>query len=253
MNPMGKANAVMSALARETQRKIFKQKLDQVMVREHGNVNYKLYTDKKNNTYWAHIKVPSESVDKFYYDVLFKFSADAKKGTSQNLFDWNVRFFSNDPAFTYTYAYVFQKNNLLIPELKSKYSKASIKQEPKEKNPQQIIGYVKIIYFAYLIMEMKNLNKIKIFENESMPLAPKTILAEVQNAEDKIEDRQSHKVSRKKKKVLDQATYNKIKSQVGDIATDANVYVSSTKRVSKIKNVNSTVKKTKTVGKVKRK
>lgn len=249
LNPMGKNNAVMSAINRETQRKIYKNKFDHVLLRENGHITYNLYKDDKKNTYWAHIKVPSESVDKFYYDVVFKFYTDAKHGTSQDLFKWYVKFFSNDPAFMYTYAYVFNEKELTIPELKSKYSKKSIKDAAKEKNPDNLVGYVKIIYFAYLVMEMKNLNKIKKFEQEAQPLAPKKILSEVVPTDEIVEERQSKKVSKKKKVTIDEKTFRRLDRKYHIAGSGADFNVTTTKRVKKISNTNSI----KSTPKVKRK
>ena len=67
-NPMGIANSVMSN--REMYRSMYSMKLDAIMVREMGKIDYKLYKDK--NSYYAYIKVPSEVVEKFYYDVVIE-------------------------------------------------------------------------------------------------------------------------------------------------------------------------------------
>lgn len=235
MNPMGKNNAIMSAQTRELQRKVYKSRFDKVLLRENGAIKYTLYYDKDKNTYWAHIKTPSESVNKFYYDVVFKFYTDAKGGNQQDLFKWYFNVFSNDPAFVFTYAYVFNQNKLLIPELLKKMSAQAIKEKPKEKNEKEIVGYDKIIYFAYLILEMRNLNKLKLFKNEAILLSPKKILSEVDNADDKIEDRQSQKVSKRKRPVLDEKQYSKLKRDYGINDNNVRVNVKTTRKVTKIK------------------
>ena len=76
-NPMGKANAVMGKFVREAMRQEYTAKFHNVMVRENGKVNYYAYKDSENNVYYIHVKVPSENVKKFYYDVVFRFYADA--------------------------------------------------------------------------------------------------------------------------------------------------------------------------------
>ena len=141
LNPMGKNNAVLNANMREFMRKTYMSKFDNVLLREKGSISYYLYHDKKRNIYWAHIKVPSEVVKEFYYDLVFKFTANEKvSGGGQDLFEYNVQFYSNDPAFVFTYAHVFLENNLFIKELASKMSKEAIKKKPTEKNPSNDVG-----------------------------------------------------------------------------------------------------------------
>lgn len=171
LNPMGKNNAVLSASAREIMRKTYSKKFDNILLREHGKIEYYLYKHSKNNTYYVYMKIPSEVVKDFYYDVVMKFSAneDVESGGT-NLFKYNVQFYSNDPSFVYTYAHVFYKNNLFIKELAPKMSKEALKKEAKEKNPGNNVGYVKALYFAYLVMENRKLYKKSRFEAEAKEL-----------------------------------------------------------------------------------
>ena len=113
-NPMGKNNATFTPLMRESVKKSYKAKFDNVMLRENGKIGYYLYKDNKNNAYYIHLKIPSEVIENFYYDVVFKFftSSDQDTGGGKNLEKYQVQFFSNDPAFVYTYAYVFAHNDL---------------------------------------------------------------------------------------------------------------------------------------------
>lgn len=250
-NPLGKNNSVLNSAVRETQRKMYINRFDNIMLRENGNVKYTLYTDSRHNLYWAHIKVPSETVSNFYYDVVFKFSIDASKGGENNLFKWNVQFFSNDPAFVYTYAYTFNKNNLFIQELKKKMSHEALRMPPKEKNPDELIGYVKIIYFAYLIMQNKNINKIAKFKAEAIPLNTKKILSEVEDADSKINDRveKGKGVSKRKKIVLDKKLANKAMKYAGNNINTDNIRIKTTKTIRNLNNTNLV----KTTKKVKRK
>ena len=191
LNPMGKNNAVFNSIARENVRNIYTEKFDALLVREHSKIEYHLYKDDKNNTYWAHIKVPSEVVSNFYYDVVFKFYTDAKVASAgENLFLYYTNFYSNDPAFVYTYAHVFLKNNIFIKELTPKMSKLAIKKSPKETNPGNNIGYVKAIYFAYLWMVNRKLNNKTKFEAEAKPLDIKYLLKVIEDADIRIAKRE---------------------------------------------------------------
>lgn len=261
LNPMGKNNAVLNASTREILRKTYVSKFDNILLREKGKIDYRLYYDKKNNTYWAHIKVPSEVVKDFYYDVVFKFTANESISDGGNdLFKYNVRFYSNDPAFVFTYAHVFRINDLFIKELYSKMSKEALKKPPVEKNPTKDIGYVKAIYFAYLVMENKGLNKKLKFVGEAKTLDSVGglgyLLSQIEDADTKVQARQEEgaKVSKAKKITIDDKTYRNMKKYIGRDTDMSNskLQVSTTKKINKITN-KSTTKSTKRVGSIKKK
>lgn len=249
-NPMGKGDSVVPAVVREAQRNEYVAKFNNVLLRENGNIDYRCYYDDKANTYWLHVKVPSEHVEKFYYDVLFKFSANAEKGTENNLFNWDVQFYSNDPAFVYTYVYAFNQRDLFIKELSSKMSKSALNTPSKEKNPSGLVGYCKIIYFAYIIMEEQNLNKINMFKTHLLPFSPRNIVKSIDHADDKIEARQSQtEIKIKKKKTISEDEYRRIKKIAGGDIEGVTVRVTS--KVPKIKKINN-VKSVGKVNKIKR-
>lgn len=191
LNPMGKKNAVLNATAREAIRGDYLKRYAQVMMREHSNIRYYLYQDSKNNKYIGHFKIPSETVNKFYYDVVLEFTADENvEESGTNLFKYNCRFFSNDPSFVYTYANVFNNDDLLITQLKPKMSKMALKKKPEEKNPSNIVGYVKTIYFAYLFMKARNMNNTTSFGSNASKLVYKDLLLNIEDADEKIKKRQ---------------------------------------------------------------
>lgn len=243
LNPMGKNNAVLNASTREIIRAEYIRKFDNILLRESGRIEYYLYTDSKSNTYWAHIKVPSEVVKDFYYDVVLKFYTDEKGlGAGQDLFKYNVNFYSNDPAFVFTYAHVFLVNKLFVKELSSKMSREAITKGPKEKNPSNSIGYVKALYFAYLIMQNKKLNKLSKFKGESKPLDIKSLVASVEDADEKIRQRQEKDVSTKKKIVLDDNTMKNVSKYIGKDTNTDRLAVTTTKHIGTIKNSNKSTK-----------
>lgn len=252
LNPMGKNNAVLNASTREIMRKTYSSKFDNILLREHGKIEYYLYEDSKNNAYWMYAKIPSETVKNFYYDVVLKFTANENvKSAGTDLFKYNVRFYSNDPAFVYTYAHVFSKNDLFIKELSSKMSKQALKKAAVEKNPGNDIGYVKTIYFAYLLMKNRNLNKLNRFKSESKPLDPRLLLSFIEYADTKIEKRQEEgaKVNKRKKTTLDNKSLSKVKKYFNNDTNLERVNITTSKKVKNIKQKNSV----KSVSKVKRK
>lgn len=158
-NPMGIANSVISN--REMYRTLYTGKLNNIMVREMGHIDYTLYKGKKK--YYVYFKIPSEVIEKFYYDVVIEFSEPKDKKLIDNtLENYNVKFYSNDPSFVFTFAHAFIKNNLFITELKDKMSPLAVKKVAEEKNPTNQVGYVKSLYFAWLLMKKFSLfNKLK--------------------------------------------------------------------------------------------
>ena len=188
-NPMGKRNAVFSQ--RELFKKLYTEKFDKVFLREAGKINFVLYIDKKKDQYIAHIKVPSETVKDFYYDaVILFYTNDPAIKTSPSLQDYSVKFFSNDPAFVFTYLRVFLKNDLFLEDLKPKSSKLALKNDPKEKNPYEVPGYSKILYFAYLFMKSKNLFSKNMYTSYAMPYDKKKLIDSVEHTDIKIAKRQ---------------------------------------------------------------
>lgn len=249
LNPLGRNNAILSAAVRETQRKIYSTKFDNILLRENGKIDYFLYKGK-DEIYYSHIKIPSEVVKNFYYDVVIKFIGDAKVESNLSGLDkYRVQFFSNDPAFVFTYAYVFKNKDLFIKELSSKMSSKAIKLAPKEKNPDQMVGYVKSLYFAYLFMKQRGLfNKIK-YQN-AQPAKIQYMISHIEDADKKIQDRQDegHKVSKKKSIEVDKETYGRLKNSGVSSNTLSNIKVRTTKKVGIVKNkaVNDVKKSSKT-------
>ena len=234
---MGKNNAVLNANMREVTRLTYTRKFDNLLLREHGAIKYDIFYDKTNNVYWFYAKIPSETVKNFYYDVVFRFSAtESTPELGNDLFKCNVQFYANDPAFVYTYAHVFAKNDLFIPQLLPKMSKRAIKEAANEKNPLGVVGYVKTIYFAYLLMKRNNLNKVSKIEAIAKPFDLGYLMHNIMDAEDKIAARQSEGGSTKKKINVDNSTLRGIRKNVSSDTDLSNLQIKTSKRVNKISN-----------------
>lgn len=198
-NPMGKKNAVFSQ--RDIYKSQYTKRFDVIYLREAGNMRYTLYKDKKNDTFYVHIKIPSEVIPKFYYDVVIKFETKNNGlRVSNSLKEYDVRFFSNDPAFVFTFEHVFHKNGMFIEELSPKASKLALKNFPKEKNRFGIPGYVKSIYFAWIFMNRKNLFSKYMYDQVGQPYNVKILLDNIDDTDKKIADRQEKGVELEKQK-----------------------------------------------------
>jgi len=95
-----------------------------------------------------HVQVPSESLDKpFFFDVLIEIDTLSKE-SKKALLESKVRVFSNNQAFSFTYAYKANKDDLIISWLKDKFDKKALTQKPVVRNPDVLMGFEKSIYYA---------------------------------------------------------------------------------------------------------
>ena len=245
-NPMGKRNAVFSQ--RDLFKQLYTEKFDKVFLREAGKINYVLYIDKEKDRYVAHIKVPSETVKGFYYDaVILFYSNDAAIKSSPSLQDYSVKFFSNDPAFVFTYLRVFLKNDLFFEDLKPKASRLALKNDPKERNPYEVPGYSKILYFAYLFMKSKNLFAKSVYTAYAMPYNKKMLVDSVEHTDTKIARRQElgEKVRKQEAKERKENTSKNDNTQSRTVVSPSG-NIRMTKTTGNVKNAN-TVKRSGTV------
>ena len=237
-NPMGKNNASNTPLVREAIKASYKYKFDNVLLRENGIIKFYLYYDSTNNIYYAHIKVPSEVIEEFYYDTVFKFytSADRHTESGKNLEKYDVKFYSNDPAFVYTHVHTYLTHGLFIEELSPRMSKEALAKPATEKNPNDSLGYVKSIYFAYLFMKNRGLFKT-ISYSQAQPFHIKLLAANIMPADQKIALREDaeRKRDKRKKVVIDKATARALSKY--DLSDKAKArLVTTTKTTTKIKN-----------------
>jgi hypothetical protein len=179
-NPAGKANSVYSN--RDMYRELYRGKLNKLMLRENGEIEYTKYST--SDTYVIHVKIPSEAISKFYYDVVVEFSAAGNR-----INNVPVRFYSNDPAFCYTFAYTFNKHKMFISELSSKMPDTFLKAAAKERNPQDQIGYVKTIYFTYLFMSDRGFFNTSTW-SDAKKLNWKDLIKNIESADKKVQARQ---------------------------------------------------------------
>lgn len=254
-NPMGKRNAVFSQ--RDMYKRMYSEKFDMLFLREAGRINFTMYIDEEHDRWIIHIKVPSETVKKFYYDAVIMFYSNSPSAkTSSSLSDYYVKFFSNDPAFVFTYLRVFLKNNLFFEDLESKASKLALEKDPNITNPYQVPGYSKILYFAFLFMKTKNLFSKTMFRSYGNKYNKKDLLNTVEHADTKIAERQrlgnetAKELAKQKKQEKESnntrntPSTNRFSSNGNNIKTTSNVgTVKSTKGVSTTKKTNKVGKK----------
>lgn len=171
-NPTGARSRMVGE--KETARAVYNDKYNKMMLMCAGQINYMLWKNEPRR-YVIYIQMPSESLKKLTYDVFVEFTAtDDVEFRIGKLDAYKVRFFSNDPNFTFTYAYAFNKRDLIIPELVKKISPKVLKEAPHKTNPNELAGYVKAFYFAYIFMKNKGLfNKLMWLEAAPMNQMPR--------------------------------------------------------------------------------
>lgn len=258
LNPLGKKTAVLNATMREYMRTVYSKKFDNVLLKEHGSIRYNLFHDEKTNAYWAYIKIPSEVIKNFYYDVVFKFTVPKDNMSESDLFKFDFKCFSNDPAFVFKFAYVFIQNKMFIDELLSKMSEEAKTDKPTETNPSEEVGYVKSLYFAYLLLQHRGLNKLSRFKAESSPLQASFLINNIEPADSKVASRieaEKHISHSKKNNTLSQDTYRKAKRIIGNSVdlSNSNLKVATTKTIAPKKSHISNIKRTSAVKTTKRK
>lgn len=127
----------------------------------------------------VHVKVPSESLKSFYYDVLLELDKGAIGVTKID--DCDVHIFSNCPSFVYRYAYVFYhldlntdnsakkkkkngmlidmftskipKDRLLIDGSEDKYGGEVLNNEPVIRNSLGLPLFDKSLYYAIFYLQ----------------------------------------------------------------------------------------------------
>lgn len=246
-NPMGISNAVFSN--RNMYRDLYMRKLEKIMVREMGKIDYTLYQSK--GKYYVYIKIPSEVIEKFYYDVVIEFIPPKdKKLNDSTLNNYTVKFYSNDPSFVYTFAHAFVKNKMFIEELKGVMSKEAISKTAVEKNPSNQIGYVKSLYFAYLLLKKEN-----IFNKKKFMLAKdinwKKLEKTITPADIKIAQRQD---AAKNKSISNKKAKQELNRLIKKDSTQKDIpfVTKSSNKIKSVSNIKTTniMKKTKTTKKI---
>ena len=244
-NPMGIKNAVFSH--REMYRELYKNKFNKIMLREAGNLKYKLF--KGLNNFYVYFKIPSEVIENFYYDVVIEFiPANELVKNDNSLSKYNIRFYSNDPSFVYTFAHAMKSNNMFINDLSSKMSKIALNTLAKERNPSNQPGYVKSIYFAYLAMKTFNLFDKRKFISEGNLYNKSILLSMIMDADKKVALRQEAGNSKNKKaRIAKQKNNNdteKITSNHNNRIKNVknSMFTKSVNKIGSVKKINRTKK-----------
>ncbi|PZM82136.1 hypothetical protein DLH72_04510 [Candidatus Gracilibacteria bacterium] len=103
-------------------------------------------------------KVQSGSLDKLFYDCIIEITPE-DKANKDFMNNGKFKVFINSPSFTFTFANAFLGKDMIITQLKHKYSKEVLKENPEIRNPYKMIGYEKIFVFTLLELVRHYRNK----------------------------------------------------------------------------------------------
>lgn len=158
-NPVGKGDASINAsLITESLRIKYEASYSD---NSKNKIGVKVFHQPLKDIYWIWLIIPSETGRGNSYDVVYKFiNPDPKNRLGLSISKFDIEIFANSPSFAYTYAYVYNQNKLLVPELSGKLGGTFMKRSPDTRNRNQIILFDKYVYFgAKYIMDSKLLNR----------------------------------------------------------------------------------------------
>lgn len=205
-NPIGKGDASINvSLITDALSKKYEASYTDSAIGKKKKITMKILHQPLKDIYWIILTIPSETGRGNSYDVVYKLinsKAGNRLGISISGFD--IQVFANSPSFAYTYAYVYNKNGLLIPELSGKLGNIFMKKSPDTRNRNQIVLFDKYIYFgAKYILESKVLNRAIADANSakysttyltSHIRSLKTIMSEYHDADEKSKNRRKKEV-----------------------------------------------------------
>jgi hypothetical protein len=211
-NPMGKGSTAIPnrQLIKDDLNKRYKE------LTKKKKISHKVY--KRGDDYYFHMKIPSESERDNTYDVVLLFTIEDDKDLKYDNFlnRYYVKFFSNCPSFTYTFAQVFNQYGFLIKELGGKYNNIVLNNEPIIRNPGQIVSFEKSIYFAALYVNDSFILKNKLHLNQNSESYDKTkfvnsirntdtIELEIKKANNELKKRklENEEAEKKKRKAIE--------------------------------------------------
>lgn len=169
---------------------IHRSKYNELAKKASKPFHHEIYTITPGNRKIIHVKVPSETVNDFYYDVLLELTPE---DSSSSLADCHVKIFSNCPSFVYTSAYIFAhwdpdasraskspvkgmmidlfkrklpRDRLLLPGAEQKLGEQPIHDKPTTRNPMGFPMFDKSLYYAtFYVLENVTLEKLQTTHN----------------------------------------------------------------------------------------
>lgn len=254
-NPVGKGDA-------STNKQLLMVALDHKykawLLKKADAIKFMAYRDSGSSDYYIWFIVPSETDRTNTYDVIFRFYDPEKRFRRElSVRSYDIQIFSNVPSFAYTYAYVYNKNGLLIEALKPKLGKIFFDKEPVVRNQQGLVMYDKYLYYvAKYILDKKYMNraileaKSKVYTQKKLFLTKvrslKQIQSEYHTAQQKIKHKETPHTKTKQIQTTSTTTHTPSPITVIDKATKSvGKKAHMAKNTSTVSNMNRVNKNTK--------
>lgn len=120
-------------------------------------IPFSVFRDEKKDEWLYQFKIESETEPEISYDVVLKFTTNEPEVKAGNdLSQYEVKFFSNSPGFSYTFAYVYNKHGILVPELHDKVSPQALSEKPIRTNKELAVGYDYTLFFAMYYLQLNS-------------------------------------------------------------------------------------------------
>jgi hypothetical protein len=162
---------------------------------------FKLEIFSEKDDYYFYFKVPSETYEKLFYDVVLKFTpVETQSKFDMTLNNYAVNLFSNAPNFLFTYAYVYNQDGIIVDFLLDKISDKALNEPPNMKNPIQSYGFEKSVYFALLYIKNNRLHIKSAINYRAKPLDRKKLFKAVDSTDEKLKQYNRVKANEKSKK-----------------------------------------------------
>jgi len=169
------------------------------LIKKHGDFKHEIFKDKDD--FYFYFKVPSETQEKLFYDVVLQFYPAVESAKSDfTLNNYGVKMFSNAPNFLFTYAYTYNKDDLLIDFLKKKISDKALDEPPNVRNPIQSYGFEKSVYFSLLFLKNSRYNIKSVIMSKAKKINKSDLLKAVDSTDEKLKHYNRAKANEKSKK-----------------------------------------------------
>jgi hypothetical protein len=169
------------------------------ILRDKKEFKLEIFTEKDD--YYFYFKVPSETYEKLFYDVVLKFSPiESQSKFDMTLNNYSVNLFSNAPNFLFTYAYVYNQDGIIVDFLLDKISKKALNEPPNVKNPIQSYGFEKSVYFALLYIKNNRFHVKSAINHKTKSLDRKKLIKAIDSTEEKLKQYNRAKANEKSRK-----------------------------------------------------
>ena len=206
--------------------------------------SYSIYSSK--NSIIFYVKVPSESLPpkSIWYDVFIELKSNASQLSKKDFFATEAKVWSNIPAFVFTYAYAATHEADIITWdwIRPYLPKKALTKPAEIRNPENIMGFEKSIYFALLYLIENDYFTLKSYNLKDWKLELPYIKKNIQKFDDVMT---KYKIWKEKIAQKERAEKRKAKAAAQKSSSKGTVKsldgkqhkVKSVKKVKKVKKV----------------